>query len=824
MKRTSSNISISGLRGSNNVADTDNLKEFPSQQNTEKDKHSISDSGIREPEESSSESENESGVDEGEERDNSSSSQPTETIPGAKFSSPRKTSLPSTPIGSVVQTRAAVVINVDTEGDDEPLARRLSYSSDEPQNEPAQIKEPDSPAEISSAYESAEEPTKQLQTIETVVEKKMISTIELSDDDLILTTTRKSTRAVKSSQVSPKKAVKAVKSSETPQKKTKSKSEETKEEKKERLKKTEEEIKRRRKAREAERDGKGKEPDSEEEIFQTKDEKKSQKKTVKEEKPKKISAKAKKEIEKQKEKERKEFEAKENSKKSGKEEVMLKVTPRKRKTPTKKEMMLKKKMKTDNSSSSEDENNNNEGAEGQDYVHNPAGLAHGGRRRKTWEDQARFARIDFSKKKEADPKLSSIFASPFALMSENKSTNNDVTVVPSAKKKGRVQNKTRGVPLVVDSLQTMCLKLLVKYIDCVESFGLLPPVLQDAMCALLARHSKFTPAVLDLFLEPDMSVLHLSNCSELDPKTLSTVAHCRQLEKLTIAGCGKLTNEALDVISDHCKMIKEIRLDGCYRIGDSSLTHLVQTHPKLELLSLGWIEKFTHSFTEALGSACVGLRHLSLIQCVNVNDVTLAPLAFLPKLESITLEGMPQITDAGISKVILASKDSMKRINIIRCDQITAAGVASIVTQCTKLAHLNIEDVSDFDDENMLKIAAECNSLESFRIWGSQNFNEISAIELVQKNPQLTKIAICKNLNVGINFIQEMCKSCPNVQELDLSWSRMTDDFVIEHILLKLHRLRKVVLWGCFKVTDLAVKVILKHGVEVIGKDQFTLL
>jgi len=238
MKRTSSNISIVSLRGSDNVTDVDKLKEFPSEQNTQKDNRSISDSGVREPEESSSsDSDNESGLDEGEQRDNSSSSQPTETIPGAKFSSPRKTSLPSTPIGSIVQTRTAIVLNVDTEGEAEPLARQLQYSSDEPQIEPAQIKEPNSPAEISSAYESAEEPTKGVQTIETVVEKNIINTIELSDDDLILTTITKSTRAVKSTQVSPKKVVKAVKSSESPQKKTKSKSEETKEEKKRETKK-----------------------------------------------------------------------------------------------------------------------------------------------------------------------------------------------------------------------------------------------------------------------------------------------------------------------------------------------------------------------------------------------------------------------------------------------------------------------------------------------------------------------------------------------------------------------------------------------------------
>ncbi|PRP79061.1 abc transporter aaa ATPase [Planoprotostelium fungivorum] len=707
----------------------------------------------------------------------SCSSQPTESVPGS-FSSPRKSaagSAPHTPAGSshIVRT---ITLSDTTESS---VVRRLNLSESEVEEE---LQDED------SAEESEEDEIDVAETEKT--EKVCI----ISDDDDFVK--KKPVLARKSSLASPKK--------------TPSKSEETKEEKKERLKRTEQEIKRRREEREKKETNKSEEKETkkrkkeeekeekkkkkEEEKEEKKkemDKKKMEKKVAEKKEPKKRATTSKKKVEAQKAKEKKEYEAKINI-----------------------QVAKKQKKMEDSSSSSEEEAENNE----EGYVHNPTGLAHGGRRRKTWEDQARFARIDFGRSNEMKErsKLTNIFSSPFAIMSET------VAEDSTPKKKSRVQNKTK-IPAVIDSLQTMCLKLLVQYIDCVESFGLLPPSLQDGMCALLARHSKFTPDVLDLFLEPDMTVLHLSNCSELDPKTLATVARCKQLEKLTIAGCGKLTNEALVTIAEHCPTIRDLRLDGCYGIGDESLIKVAQTHPKLESLTLGWIEKFTSDFTEALGTGCPQLRTLGFIQCVNMNDVMLSPLGFLNHLESLTLEGIPQVSDAGVKNMMQASMTNMKRLSIVRCEGLSGNGVVDMISMCPNLTSIVLEDITEMDDSHLQQISLVCTNLETFRISGCPSFEDASMTQLVQNNPTLVRLGVCKNPKIGMKTVEEMCKSCPKLQELDLSWSRATDDFVVDHLLKHSHRLRKITLWGCSRVTDVAVRVMLRHGLEVIGKDQFTL-
>jgi len=309
----------------------------------------------------------------------------------------------------------------------------------------------------------------------------------------------------------------------------------------------------------------------------------------------------------------------------------------------------------------------------------------------------------------------------------------------------------------------------------------------------------------------------------LDPKTLATVARCKQLEKLTIAGCGKLTNEALVTIAEHCPTIRDLRLDGCYGIGDESLIKVAQTHPKLESLTLGWIEKFTSDFTEALGTGCPQLRTLGFIQCVNMNDVMLSPLGFLNHLESLTLEGIPQVSDAGVKNMMQASMTNMKRLSIVRCEGLTGNGVVDMISMCPNLTSIVLEDITEMDDSHLQQISLVCTNLETFRISGCPSFEDASMIQLVQNNPTLVRLGVCKNPKIGMKTVEEMCKSCPKLQELDLSWSRATDDFVVDHLLKHSHRLRKITLWGCSRVTDVAVRVMLRHGLEVIGKDQFTL-
>jgi hypothetical protein len=57
------------------------------------------------------------------------------------------------------------------------------------------------------------------------------------------------------------------------------------------------------------------------------------------------------------------------------------------------------------------------------------------------------------------------------------------------------------------------MRLICKYIDCVETFGLITPQIQNSICEILAKERKLSSEVLNLFLDRDQTTLSLTNCS-----------------------------------------------------------------------------------------------------------------------------------------------------------------------------------------------------------------------------------------------------------------------------------------------------------------------
>ncbi len=127
----------------------------------------------------------------------------------------------------------------------------------------------------------------------------------------------------------------------------------------------------------------------------------------------------------------------------------------------------------------------------------------------------------------------------------------------------------------VPTLQMICTEIIVKHIDLVESFGVIPTEVQvnvsmkghmscskHTISSLLARHRKWNENTLALFLEPDLMSLSLNNCEGLTSTTISSIAKCQKLEKLSLAGCGRLVDDALVEIAHKCGQLKDVTLNG----------------------------------------------------------------------------------------------------------------------------------------------------------------------------------------------------------------------------------------------------------------------
>jgi DNA repair protein RAD7 len=70
-----------------------------------------------------------------------------------------------------------------------------------------------------------------------------------------------------------------------------------------------------------------------------------------------------------------------------------------------------------------------------------------------------------------------------------------------------------AIPHKVPTLQKLCMEVLCTYIEYVESFGVIPSDVQNAICALLAKKRLLNTNTLKLFLDPQCTSLYLTNIS-----------------------------------------------------------------------------------------------------------------------------------------------------------------------------------------------------------------------------------------------------------------------------------------------------------------------
>ena len=351
----------------------------------------------------------------------------------------------------------------------------------------------------------------------------------------------------------------------------------------------------------------------------------------------------------------------------------------------------------------------------------------------------------------------------------------------------------------------MCVKIISNYIDCVVSFGIIPIQIQHAISQLLAKNGKLTSQTLDLFLDLQVTELSLSNISNLDSIALSKISNCNLLTHLTLKGCGRLTDDSLFLISQGCEKLRSITLDGCYMVTDKSLTHLIETHNDLEQIELAWIYRFTIKVIESIVNNCINLKHLSMIQCTQLNDEMLQLIGELNNLKSISIElsNFDNITDKGIENLFTKSNETIENIKLIGLNKITDQGLVTCLTGCKRINKIDISGMLNITDDAICHIAERHKTMQLIRLANCSNLTD-PTVALVAKycSTTLRDFSIDSLYNVTKKSLCEIPIYCNQLTHLNVSWVRETDDEIMEQLLKNCKQLKTITMWGCHRVTD----------------------
>ncbi|XP_010243424.1 PREDICTED: F-box protein At3g58530 [Nelumbo nucifera] len=210
--------------------------------------------------------------------------------------------------------------------------------------------------------------------------------------------------------------------------------------------------------------------------------------------------------------------------------------------------------------------------------------------------------------------------------------------------------------------------------------------------------------------------------------------------------------------------IKQINLEFAQDIEDK---HLIQLKGKcmealqdLESLNLNGCQKISDKGFEAVTSACLKLKVLSIYWNVRVSDLGIKHMVDHCKyIVDLNLSGCKNITDKSLH-LIADNYQELEFLNLTRCVKVTDGGLQQVLLKCCLLRSLNLYALSSFTDEAYKKIAVLAH-LRFLDLCGAQNLSDQG----------LSCIAKCKNLvslnltwcvqitDVGVIAIAEGCCS-----------------------------------------------------------------
>nr|GMD47781.1 F-box/LRR-repeat protein 20 [Ipomoea batatas] len=241
--------------------------------------------------------------------------------------------------------------------------------------------------------------------------------------------------------------------------------------------------------------------------------------------------------------------------------------------------------------------------------------------------------------------------------------------------------------------------------------------------------------------------LDVSYCRKLTDKGLSAVAGgCHDLRALHLTGCRFVSDALLKALSENCHNLEELALQGCTNITDSGITVLVEGCHRMKHLDINKCSNIGNTGIFDVSRVCSAtLETLKMLDCYRVGDESISNVAkYCKNLETLIIGGCRDISDESMILLADACNNSLRRLRMDWCLNISDASLDSILMRCRKLEVLDIgccEEVTD----------------AAFQQLG----NEGCKLAL-----KILKVSNCSKITVA--GIDKLLKSCNSLEYLDV--------------------------------------------------------
>ncbi|KAE8667496.1 F-box/LRR-repeat protein 3 [Hibiscus syriacus] len=212
----------------------------------------------------------------------------------------------------------------------------------------------------------------------------------------------------------------------------------------------------------------------------------------------------------------------------------------------------------------------------------------------------------------------------------------------------------------------------------------------------------------------DMRKLDITCCRKITYTSIDSItSSCTSLTYLRMESCSLVPKEAFVLIGERCSFLEE--LDATDNEIDDEGLKSISRCSKLSILKLGICSNISDEGLAKVGSRCSQLKELDLYRSTAVNDVGISAIADgCPALEMINIAYNDKITDKSL--ISLSKCGMLKALEIRGCLGVSSTGVSAIAVGCKQLTVLDIKKCFNINDNGMLPLAQFSQNLKQINL------------------------------------------------------------------------------------------------------------
>ncbi|KAK0389484.1 hypothetical protein NLU13_3059 [Sarocladium strictum] len=258
---------------------------------------------------------------------------------------------------------------------------------------------------------------------------------------------------------------------------------------------------------------------------------------------------------------------------------------------------------------------------------------------------------------------------------------------------------------------------------------------KNLMNATLEGCRNFQKSTLHSLLRSNERLVHL-NLTGLPAVTNSSckiiAESCPQLETFNVSWCNKVDAKGIQLVVENCHKLKDLRAGEVKGFDNIEAAEAIFTKNNLERLVLAGCSELSD---EALQTLMHGIDP-------EIDILTDLPVVPPRKLRHLDLSRCDRLTNRGV-KTIGHMVPHLEGLQLSRCTSLTDAGLESILATTPRLTHLELEDLEDITNtllsEHLAK--APCATiLEHLSLSYCENIGDVGVLPLMQKCVNLRSI------------------------------------------------------------------------------------